>query len=391
MNNKDKINRYLNYLEADPENATLMISIGDLYHADGLFEEAERYFREALSTAENRSVALGRLCNVQLSQNLPEEALKGYLELVRSGEDAPQIHHNIALCHLVQYRLDAAFDIFQALVDETDTGQSALFYLAVIHQIRGDSDQAFRIASDLAERHKTPFYLGYLATLHYARGSIDKSIQLARSVLETDSSNADSYSVLGTYSLEQLNTQDAVANFTRITELFPADARGWHGLGLVELQQRDIEAAITLLHKASNLLPRNAGMRVSLAWAHYINQDYTTAVESFRNAIEVSQSFAESWGGLSCALVMLGETREAEHACDTALKLDRRSFGGIYAKALLLNSKGKETRSTELLAGMLDTPIRPGGKTLTDAVQQYLKQQQISFSPTQSSNKPRVH
>ncbi len=391
MSNQDKINRFLNYLESDPDNSALIVSIGDLYHASGQFEDAERFFKQALSLGENRPVALGRLCNVLLSQNRPEEALKGYLELIRIGEDAPQLHHNIALCHLVQYRLDAAFDIFKALVDDSQSGHSAQFYLAVIHQIQGNLEEAFRIASDLVNRNNSAFYQGYLSTVHYARGSTDKAVGLAHKVLEADETNADAHSVLGTRHLELLDTRNASMYFNRITELFPADARGWHGLGMVDLQEGNTQGAIRLLHQASNLLPGNAGMRVSLAWAYYINHDFKTATLEFQSAIDENRNFAESWGGLSCSLLMQGNIQEAEHACETALKLDKSSFGGIFAKSLLLKHKGKDTYSVELLANMLDTPTRPGGDTFTEAVQQYLKLQQISLSPSEITKTPRLH
>lgn len=391
MSTQDKIERYLSYLETDPNNTLLMVSIGDLYHQSGSFQLAEQYFRRVLTVDPDHRVALGRLCNLLISLNKPQEALQGYLALVTDGEDEPQIHHNIALCHFAQYRFDAAEPIFSALADDELVGHSARFYLASIKHVQDDLSEAVRLMRQLVAESPLALFRGYLATLLFTQGDIAEATELAKAVSSDDDTNADANSVLGTYYLEQSQLEPAQSSFARIAQLFPADARGWHGLGLIDLQEGRSDSAIQHLQKACALLPTNAGMRISLAWAHYTQHSFAESESEFRLALDANRNFAESWGGLSCALFMQGKIDSADDACRTALRLDSQCFGALYARSLLLKHKGQDDRAVKTLSALLDSPVRPGGPSFTDAINAHLSKQQVSAAADEIVKNPTLH
>ena len=86
-NSPERIQRLLGFLEVDPGNITLRITIADLQHASGDFGAAETSFRMILDIQPGHAIARSRMAGVYLSQHRFDEAeavLRGLEAAVQS-------------------------------------------------------------------------------------------------------------------------------------------------------------------------------------------------------------------------------------------------------------------------------------------------------------------
>ena len=74
MSEEQAIARYEGYLQHDPDNASLLIVLGDLYHRCGKFSEAFACYEKCLGREPRHAAAQARIASVMISQHRFEEA-----------------------------------------------------------------------------------------------------------------------------------------------------------------------------------------------------------------------------------------------------------------------------------------------------------------------------
>lgn len=388
---KDKVKRYESFLSQDPENPQLLITLGDLYHASGQFSLARACYVKADAAEPSNTIARARIASLLLSSGKTLEAFDIYQALISAGENDPILYHNLAVCLFAHSDFERARQTFESLVSVPSVARSAEYYLASIDDTEDRTELALERIERLLQSGDELYLRGYRAVLLFSLGNASEAVAEANRVLALDSENADAWSVLAMIHSEQLNHDEAERCLSKLVELAPGDARGWHGMGLIELQKKNMNKGIEYFERAVEVLPDSSMMLMSLAWAHFCNQDYQASENGFKQVLKVNPNFGEAWGGLACALVPQNKIDEAEKCSRKASALDKTGFATLFAKSLLLKVKGKDQIATNLLAGMFEQEVRPGSERYIDLIEKDLSSRNMSIQSLMKQSDKNKH
>ena len=368
------IGRFESYTKTDPDNHLLWLELGDLHHRLSHFDEALDSFGQALRLSPGLPAARSRIALVRISQHQFEEAERELKQLVDEGNQDPALLHNLGLALYFQERWQDAQPYFEAAGDAGLTAPSNYAYLARCLHYAGQMDKAIDAGRQWVAAGADPASNGYLALLEMDNGNRAEASKLAARALEADPNNADAAIVAGTAAMEQQDSQAAGAHFSAVIESNPQSGRAWLGLGLTHLYNQQPAQGIEALKKAQRFMPGNSGTIVALGWAKLSQQDFTGAEQSFREAIEADRAFAEAHGGLASALVFQRRFEDAKTAMLIADRLDRKNFGSVYARSIMLKLEGRSELASRLVAGALDRPLEGSDKSLTEHIRIFAEQ-----------------
>jgi tetratricopeptide (TPR) repeat protein len=369
---QQQIQRFSAFLKVDPDNRSLLLEMGELYHRAGQYDDALAYLVRLLELEPGSVVAQSRIASVYLSQHRFAEASTILQALAASGERSAALEHNLGIALFFQERHEEAAVRFAAARDAgLDTPTNAKFLAYCLHH-EGNLEGASAACEAWIAGDAGPAGRAYLSLLSFDAGDRERARDLALQVLADVPDNPDANAVAGSLALEDQDIDSANAHFTTVLAQQPDNGRALLGYGLTLLHREDHAGAVAALTRASDEMPGNAGTDVALGWTLLTGGDAAAAEIRFRIAIEHDRGFAEAHGGLASALVHLGRLDEARQAIAVASKLDRNNFGSVYAQAALLKLEQRSDLADRLIARALERAPVAGGPTLLEGLNKLL-------------------
>jgi tetratricopeptide (TPR) repeat protein len=145
----------------------------------------------------------------------------------------------------------------------------------------------------------------------------------------------------GAQAMRASNWSDAVASFSRATEISPSSAEAHFNLGLAQLQYGHLPEAIGAFNRAIGLSPRLRGAHLFLGIARYRTNDYPSAITALKRETQIDPSNAKALMWLGVAQLAAGDAEAAATALDRAAQLDPRDVDILYhrGRAHMLVSK----------------------------------------------------
>jgi tetratricopeptide (TPR) repeat protein len=383
------IARYEEFLRSDPGNTLLRLNLGDLCHRAGRFEQAQAHFEACLPDAVYRATAQAHLGKLKLSQNLPAEAQAQFETLIAAGSDDPELHHNLGIALYAQGRWadsQAAFELARS--KGLATGATLRYIAYCLHQ-QNRTAEAREFAQRWLDAAPSEESLGYLSVLELHAGDRAAADRHAEETLRINPDNADAAYVKTVGHIERQEMDQAERLLTRLLERHPDSFRALQGMGMVHYHRREFDKAISFLECALKIVPRQVGTLVTVGWAWMAKNDVINAERAFRRAIAAEPSFGEGHGGLATALAFQRRVKEASDAIRVARRLDRKSFGAVYAQSVLLALQGRKEAAEELVEHALQQPVMPDGSNIAESVATYIRQQGLGPPPGQQPPGPR--
>lgn len=175
----------------------------------------------------------------------------------------------------------------------------------------------------------------------------------AERALALDDRSADAHTSFAIALWWQRNWPGAERELRRAIELNPghATARGWYTmllLGMGRLEEADEQS-----RRASELDPFALLITLYRGSVRYIARDYDGAIEQFRSALEINDSWAPTYANLSLAYAQKGMHEAAIHAASKAVEVAPRSTPLLrdrlladLAHALALAGRTEEARQS---------------------------------------------
>jgi tetratricopeptide (TPR) repeat protein len=382
MGEGQAIARYEGYLRHDPDNPSLLIALGDLYHRSGKFSEALGCYERCFGREPEHPAAMGRIASVMISQHRFEEAERLLRSLTATGEADPALLHNLGLTLYYQKRWSEALERFrQARERGLADAHNVLYEAYALHRL-GEVEQAAQACREWLEAHPDTALNGYLAVLEMDSGDMTAANRRAEEVLKQHPDNADAALVAGMWQVEQQQIEQAERHFDNVLQAEPDSPRAWFAKGLVHLYRQEHRAAIAAIETALKSMPGNVGTLVTLAWARFAARDIPGAERTFREAIAADGTFGEAHGGLAVTLILQNRRDEARRAAQVAQRLNPNSLGAVWARGALLALDGKREHGEALVAAALNRPLTADGKTVFDHIQIFMREQAARASPT---------
>lgn len=376
---QEKLTKLLGYLEADPENYSLLCEAGDVALQIGDKENARPLLEKALSLQSNDHGAMYRMAVLLFLENRHEESLALTQAILDSGEQHPVIQHRHALSLVQLGRFEEAVPLFAQLAADTNTFPDVPHqYIRSLHYT-GELDEATDfVRSHLAQHPDDTTAKGMLSLLCIDQEDFKQAGKLAAETLQTSPDNLDALLAGGTAALAYEDQESAQLLFERAAAIRPNNGRAWLGLGLASMLQNDLDNASRQFEKTVQCMPKHLGSWNTLAWIHILNRNPDAAEKALQQANAVDHNFSETYGGLAVVAALRGEWEEVKTLSDTALKLDKESFSGRFAQSLLIEQRGRPEQAGKLINGILENMTVPGGGNLKSLITRHAVKMQSS-------------
>ncbi len=306
-----------------------------------------------------------------ISQHRFTDAEEQLRALIDGGDRDASLLHNLGLALYFQHRFEEARQCFAAAAEGGLEVPSNFAYLARSLHHLGEIELAIAAGERWLATASGGESTSYLALLHLDAGNMQTASRLGIEALEQDATNVDANVVVGSTSMEHQDADRARKCFEIALQRDQDNGRAWLGMGLVHLYDQEPQQAVQALTAATQIYPGNAGMAVTLGWAHIVANDAIGAEHAFNNALAVDHTFAESHAGLAAALALQGKLDRARESLVIARRLERHSIGADIAESFLRSAEGEEQQAADIFAHMLKKSPRKGVPPLIEQLRLY--------------------
>ena len=145
-----------------------------------------------------------------------------------------------------------------------------------------------------------------------------------RSIAKAKAINSDSVRVLlasGNLDQQHGRYEEAIRQFSRATQLEPANADGWRRLASVyESTNRDNDAVATY-RKAIQEQPSDYRLYITLGTFYFYRNQFPLAEQQYRKVVELAPWLSSGHMNVGLALIRQGRLAEAEQALSDAFKI----------------------------------------------------------------------
>lgn len=356
---KEAFATLLKFLEQDPDNQELLRDAAEAALAANETQAAIHILDRLGSLRVLYDAELNLRAIALMRSGLHELAAEGFAELLKRAPDNSSLVFNCAWALSLCQRLD---DASALLTDELigELPQAAALKVQLAHET-GEFDQAFALAKTAITEF--PEYGPLLAAGAVLAMDMDE-VDLAREWASSAPEQPDSQTTLGMLALADNDRARAERLFSQALAVRPNSPRAVIGTGLAALASGQHTEAAKRLDQGAQMFGSHLGSWIAAAWAHLLAGDGATARARLERAMQEDANFAETHGSLAVLDMIDGKLDDAQRRAETALRLDRKSVSGGFAKALLYAAAGDDEKAQKIISLALSQPALPDGTTL---------------------------
>jgi len=147
-------------------------------------------------------------------------------------------------------------------------------------------------------------------TLHKA-GKLEEAKLIYEKLLTKDQNNYELINLLGVISLQQKNFNDAITQINKAISLNPSHHALYNNLGVAYKETEKYESAIENFKRAIEIKPNYAEAYNNLGIIFKKKYQYNEAYNNYQKAIELNPNYAESYNNLG---LLYGDTKRYKEA-----------------------------------------------------------------------------
>jgi WD40 repeat protein/tetratricopeptide (TPR) repeat protein/serine/threonine protein kinase len=348
-------------IKLDPNSANAHNTLGNSLDATGRYAEAIAAYRQAVKLAPDIPQYLFNLALV--ITDCPDPKFRDSAEAVRLAKRAvdldPKDHEYWRALGAAHYRAGDWKAVAPALkksLDLAHNGQAFIFfYLALAEGRLGNHEAARRwhtagvrwMERDVPNGIRVPRLRAEAAALLHlpeppqgTPPAKPDDVELYTLVLAANPRATWAHVQRGTAHGNAGRWRQAVADFSRATELSPKDAHGWYDFGFALGKANAFEEAIAAYRKAVDLMPDHAGAYNNLGNLLNRKGRFGQAITACRQAIQLDPDSPEPHLNLGVALGNTRRYAKAIVACRKAIDLKPDFFEAHYYLGVALFQKG---------------------------------------------------
>lgn len=336
--NEEKLSQYLHFLEQDPDNFNLLLSVSDSYRQLGDFASAQLYLDKAKRIDSEACFAQQGIIDLNLGHF--EEA-KEALQKALLKEDLPILRYGLAVCYYSLHDINKGIEILSPLLTHGSSTYEVELLMAKLLYQSNRHDEAIRSLETTVDNHgQTGEALALLAQLYFDKDELelaDKAVQQAL-VISPNNYEAQVLHIL-------LHLTEDNAGLEQINKLLAKetqDARLWFALGTIRLREIKLQDAEEAFLKAAELEPLFCDNWISLGWCQLFLDKLDEAEHSYKKSIAIYQEGAEGWGGLALVCALQEDLEKTDTLIHKAKALDPHCFLADLAQILLSQTNSEE-------------------------------------------------
>lgn len=366
---KAQLRRLLDFLDVDPDNASLRADVFQHALDLGQLTVAEEQTRWSLGRAPFDIAWRHRLATLSMRQSEWREAQALIRSLINEGQRDPVLHFNLAYTQYALGQLDLAMAALEPLVTShvEELPQALALLLRCYH-----AKYELQAVLDLFRTHEGPsaspeaFGIASLAALD--AGQTKAASDWASTAIQHDPDQHEALVTLASILLANRKSQEAQVLLERALARHPEDGRTWSTLGLVKMQAADLDSAREAFKKALVRMPDHVGTWHGLGWSELFRHDLSAAQAAFEQALAIDRNFAESHGALAVVFALRDRRSESEQEIERAERLDSQSLAPRYARAILSGEVHDKRAFSRIMREALTGREGAQGRSLADVV-----------------------
>ena len=327
--------------------------------------------KEALTLQPNSPDARLMLARVHLASNNTAAAEETLRALSTAYPGAAVVHAQLGNLHALKRETAAARRAYDHALALDETDAAALNGLLLLDQVeRKLPDAVARIQGRVAKHPDSAILLIVAARTYFAAGDPAAAERALKEAVNVEPSNIDAYSLLGQLYISQRRTDEAIAEFSKLSARNPK-AVGPHimiGMLLEAANRKDeagerykqaltvdstapvaannlawlyadsggnLDEALQLAQAAKSRLPESPEVADTLGWIYYKKGLHTQAVAELEQSVERQPGNAAFQYHLGLAYAKTGDFPRARRALEAGLKVAPQAPEAAEAKAAL--------------------------------------------------------
>jgi tetratricopeptide (TPR) repeat protein len=139
----EAVRHYLKALSIKPEYPAALNNLGEAFVKKGDYDNAIYYFKTAFKTDPQNTNACMNIANVLFLQSKPDEAISQYREILQTDTKNPDVYYNLAYVLSTKGNLEEAVSLYKEVLNIAPEYSKAHYNLGNIRLKQGDLKEAF--------------------------------------------------------------------------------------------------------------------------------------------------------------------------------------------------------------------------------------------------------
>ncbi len=285
-------------------------------------EAAEKSYQQALRIAPNHLDSLKNYAVFLSSEQKYEAAIEILRKAAVLQPDNWEILNNLGIVYTQQQKFETAIKCFRNAIKRSPENCEILFHLGkALEESKQIHDAMVTFREVLKKQPNHPGAAFQLGSLVASLGDLDYAYEIFQSLHQSDPTNTASLFGMGSIRLQQRKIGSAVGYFESLVVLEPDHLQS--RLHLIDLYSRQLREKEVERHvdEALEYHPENA-----VLWnyrGHVQNRKRQTkkALKSFLRAIELDNTFFQTYSNLASIYHGMGQFQDAKQALEKAYEL----------------------------------------------------------------------
>lgn len=329
-------------------------NMGMSYRNKGLFDEAEKEFRECLKLKEDAAEAHYALAESALCSGKYETAIQGLQDALQRNCDPVRCYNALGIAYLMQGQTGRALECFERALVQHGDDPLVLNNVGVAQYTLGDIEPAlanFQKAVDAGNRDAR-----YNLALHYLkRRDHEKALALL------DYEGVDACFGRGLVYMEQGEDTKALDALKRVLQDAPHHAGAYYNLGFIATRLGRYEESLAYIRKGMEIEPNYEDVKYHLSLDPVISEfgpylvprAQSLAAEALDKVFAPHALDPAEFLKKAEELVAQDQAAEAARQVDEALKIEPRLSRAVIMKADIEFRQGAAAEAMALLEAHL--------------------------------------
>ncbi|MDO6445823.1 PEP-CTERM system TPR-repeat protein PrsT [Colwellia sp. 1_MG-2023] len=311
--------RLLAKLETFPEQAMLLVELGNTFTQKSEIDQARNYYEKAYSLNRDSTLAVNKVLDIYSAKNDIEKSISVAAEFISRNNKNAQIQQRLAGFYLANKKFDKATNSFQLAVKHAADKSAMLSAFADAQlQMRNPEAAIGNLQKAIAwnENHISAYLklIGLLARNNHE----EEAFRVINSLTTKIEFPALILALKGDVFL-QIEKYSEAEKFYRESLVLDQSQKTILSLSQALIAQNKLDEAIDILTERHAKGPKNTVIAIALADTYVLNDQVKKAAELYDSQIELNGSMPILLNNASIVNISLGET-------DKALKFAKQAF-----------------------------------------------------------------
>jgi tetratricopeptide (TPR) repeat protein len=325
-------------------------NMGMSYRNKGLFDEAEREFKECLKIKEGDSALYYAIAEADIFLNKFEDAIHNLQRALQRDFDAVKYANALGVAYILLGQFSSALEWFEKVLVQDENAGNALNNVAVAQYNLGDVEQALLNYKKSIDNGNIDAKCN-LAMHHLIHGDYDVALELL------DDDTADAHFGRGLVFMEQSNDGESLNAFRRVLEIIPHHAGAYYNMGFIATRQGRYEESLSYIRKGMEIEPNydNEKYHLSLDSAlsefgpYYVPRLQAPATKIVDEVFKPQAESAEELLAEAENLLSKNEVDNALAKVERALSIDSEDSRAVVLKSEILYHHDEIDAAIDLL------------------------------------------